>query len=613
VVDNILNGNKVLRFNSSQRDHLSIGNPSSSGQSSLINTAGQYDSKSIFIVFRVDNAGLSSYQTIFEQGGGARGISIYVRNNTLYFQAWNVPDDDGSANPNLAPWGHQSSNYAITQSSTNLVSGRWYIASFHYQNNMINSPPTNEGLRLYLNGVKEDTYTGNVGRLYTHSGRTAIGCVDNDSFFDDGPLNGQSEVRCFDGDIAEIIYFNEPNTTTVTRMNEPRIQIIHNYLAAKYDITSSNSNLGSNQFFDDAFSDASISGSFFGNDVTGIGQLSGGATHADSRGLTEMRVSSPVWSGANAYLLWGHNGESLTNTWPYSNPGNDLPPGINERSGRVWKFFEGQSGVTNVQIEINYSASNNSTPISLDKTVLRLLTHTNADPNDFSNATVYSPAVSQATGDVVRFSEIPISNGMYLALGNTSTYFTNPLPIELLHFGARLNGEVVDLNWATATETNNDYFVVERASRDLVWEEILTVDGAGNSNTTINYSDVDRNPLYGTSYYRLKQVDYDGSFTYSDVKSVLILDKGGSSESDLTVFPNPTRSGQIFLDVTSDFGTGLTSVSLVNISGQVVWQGTYENMSRLQELNIGDQPAGLYIVQLRNAEKVATSKLVIQD
>lgn len=612
----IFNGNKFLQFNSGQNDFLSVGDPSTLGQSSLINISGQFDSKSIFIVFRPHDVSSSSgYQTIYEQGGGARGISVYLKNDRLFFQAWNVPDDDGNATPNLAPWGHQSSDYAITQSSTVIQNNTVYIISAHYQNTMLPNVPTNEGLRLYVNGVKEDTYTGNVGRLYTHGGRTAIGCVDNDSFFDDGPLSGQSEVRCFDGDIAEIIYFNEPNetrdnATSQIRVNEPRIQIIHNYLAAKYDVTTSTSNLGSNQLFNETYSDESNPDDFFGNDVAGIGRVGTSEVHLDSRGPAEMRVSSPTWSGGDAYLLWGHNGESLTNTWTFSNAGNVLPPTINERSGRVWKFFESLDGIDRVNIEINYSESNNAGQLTADKDLLRLLIHSNSDPGDFSNATVYAPSASQATGPVVRFSEVDVSDGMYMALGNTSDYFNTPLPIELLDFNARLNGPVVDISWATATEINNDKFIVERAGADLVWEEILAVPGAGNSTTTLFYNEKDRNPLKGVSYYRLKQIDYDGTSTTSDMVSV--FNPGTALDDKLSIYPNPSTGNSVFLRIPQLAAGEQGYIEVFDISGKARLRKDVEELNSIEELSHSELPAGVYLVSLRSNSVNQTKKLVVQ-
>ncbi len=95
-----------------------------------------------------------------------------------------------------------------------------------------------------------------------------------------------------------------------------------------------------------------------------------------------------------------------------------------------------------------------------------------------------------------------------------------PLPIELTNFNAELIQNEVVLKWTTASETNNDYFLVERSNDLSNWDAIIEVNGAGNSTEEINYMDYDKRPMSGLSYYRLKQVDYNGEYSYSAVKSV---------------------------------------------------------------------------------------------
>lgn len=99
----------------------------------------------------------------------------------------------------------------------------------------------------------------------------------------------------------------------------------------------------------------------------------------------------------------------------------------------------------------------------------------------------------------------------------------NVLPISLLAFDAQPTSEAtVLLTWSTASEINNDYFSLERSKDTGQWEAIAEIKGAGNSNNTLHYSHVDKNPLMGLSYYRLKQTDYDGTYSYSEVKSVMV-------------------------------------------------------------------------------------------
>ena len=98
------------------------------------------------------------------------------------------------------------------------------------------------------------------------------------------------------------------------------------------------------------------------------------------------------------------------------------------------------------------------------------------------------------------------------------------LPIELLSFDAVYKGDFVEISWATATEINNDYFIVEKSMDGINFEPLVQVDGAKNSNYIINYSTEDNSPFKDLTYYRLKQTDFDGKYTYSNIVSVNIAD-----------------------------------------------------------------------------------------
>ncbi|RYM33477.1 T9SS type A sorting domain-containing protein [Brumimicrobium glaciale] len=116
------------------------------------------------------------------------------------------------------------------------------------------------------------------------------------------------------------------------------------------------------------------------------------------------------------------------------------------------------------------------------------------------------------------------------------------LPIELISFSAQADEykSVVNLNWVTASETNNDFFTIERSSNGLNWETLSNIDGAGNSSSKSIYSYLDKNPFYGVSYYRLKQTDFDGLFEYFPVKSVEC-----NFTLNFEMSPNPIRQGEV--------------------------------------------------------------------
>lgn len=95
---------------------------------------------------------------------------------------------------------------------------------------------------------------------------------------------------------------------------------------------------------------------------------------------------------------------------------------------------------------------------------------------------------------------------------------TNPLPVELISFTGKIIGKKILLNWQTATEINNYGFEIERSSGNEIWEKIGFVNGNGNSNSPKDYSFMDNQPLEGVDIkYRLKQIDNDGQFEYSDI------------------------------------------------------------------------------------------------
>jgi hypothetical protein len=116
------------------------------------------------------------------------------------------------------------------------------------------------------------------------------------------------------------------------------------------------------------------------------------------------------------------------------------------------------------------------------------------------------------------------------------------LPIELLTFDAKVVGTQVAPYWTTASEQNNDYFTLERSSDALNFKQISTIAGAGNSDRLLYYNEINENPLNGTSYYRLKQTDYDGKSSYSKIVSVEI-----SSFNNVAIHYNNSSNEQVFL------------------------------------------------------------------
>ena len=170
-----------------------------------------------------------------------------------------------------------------------------------------------------------------------------------------------------------------------------------------------------------------------------------------------------------------------------------------------------------------------------------------------------------------------------------------PLPIELINFTGKNLGKRNLLEWTTATEINNDYFTLERSSDGANFENVAIVDGAGNSLSTINYSKYDETPFYGITYYRLKQTDYNGDYSYSHVISL----ENGLNDVELSnVHPNPTSN-----DINFDFYSpiaGTIKVQVLDYTGRVVAEENMVISNGTTRLNakMGELAKGIYSLKV---------------
>ncbi|WP_066757828.1 T9SS type A sorting domain-containing protein [Crocinitomix algicola] len=167
----------------------------------------------------------------------------------------------------------------------------------------------------------------------------------------------------------------------------------------------------------------------------------------------------------------------------------------------------------------------------------------------------------------------------------------SPLPIELIAFNAILSETatpIVTCSWITLSETENDYFILERSIDGKHWNQLAKIDGAGNSNEKIEYSYIDEKPMKGVSYYRLSQVDFDGSLNVKDIRSV------NNDQSSFKLYPNPSYD---FVQIELKENKGSTIVQIFNPLGQIVYQEEVSpTMTNLLTVNLSSFKAGVYSV-----------------
>ena len=170
------------------------------------------------------------------------------------------------------------------------------------------------------------------------------------------------------------------------------------------------------------------------------------------------------------------------------------------------------------------------------------------------------------------------------------------LPIELIYFDAVPCSEnTVCLSWQTASELNNAYFMIERSKDAINWKDIVELEGSGFSDAIINYEAKDEHPIHGINYYRLKQIDYDGSSTYSQIKAVNIENQDVNQK--VQIYPNPANK---LLHI-----KGLlvgSEIRIFNPIGQDVTSRTQIlNQNSLVSIDLSNLEIGMYILRANDA------------
>jgi endonuclease/exonuclease/phosphatase family metal-dependent hydrolase len=183
----------------------------------------------------------------------------------------------------------------------------------------------------------------------------------------------------------------------------------------------------------------------------------------------------------------------------------------------------------------------------------------------------------------------------------------NTLPVELLFFDAYPENRAVILNWETASEANNDYYNIERSSDGITFNSITRVIGAGNSSDHNQYRFIDEKPLGGLSYYRLKQVDYNGIFSYSKIESVQF-----NKSTDLNIFSIQDPNYAATLIVENAENSDLT-LCVTDMSGKIIYSENMFNVDGQFSVRIEKSrlSPGIYIFHVYNKHKKATEKVVV--
>ncbi|GAB3307248.1 hypothetical protein [Hymenobacter tenuis] len=186
-----------------------------------------------------------------------------------------------------------------------------------------------------------------------------------------------------------------------------------------------------------------------------------------------------------------------------------------------------------------------------------------------------------------------------------------PLPVQLVSFDGRLQGNRVQLNWSTAAELQSASFTVQRSADGKSFEDVATVRAAGTSTSVRNYTATDASPRQGVNYYRLRQTDLDGTTAYSQVVPVEVS-SARLAQQAMSVYGN-----QSVMNIDMQIGGVCQSIRIMDNMGRVLRTeqlpaGTTGAFSR--QVTLGQQaPGGVYIVQAFTSEGTVSQRVLLRN
>ena len=329
------------------------------------------------------------------------------------------------------------------------------------------------------------------------------------------------------------------------------------------------------------------------------------------------RVAMGATSGYPGDFVWGSNGQAanqgfvlmqayrLTGNIDYWDAAIDNLDYLNGRNATTYCFLTGSGSNSPMNIQHR--------PSIADGIIDPVPGLTSGGPQNYNNSdgqtypTPSYPATQYIDNqNSYTTNEIAINwNAPYAYLSGAAEIL-NPCgltvaPVKLINFSAIAKDTRVLLNWQTAMEINNNYFEVQRSSDSRSFTAIGRTNGNGNSSEIINYNYMDNNPLEGTSYYRLKQVDYNGNYSYSSTQAVSF------ASGTVTIYPNPTEN---YIVIRSS--DQLLSITIQDVVGSTVLSQNSNEGETTQQIVLSSIPKGLYLVTIQTKTTTVTQKLIVQ-
>ncbi len=306
--------------------------------------------------------------------------------------------------------------------------------------------------------------------------------------------------------------------------------------------------------------------------------------------------NTPIVYNSNLYIFYV-TADNLHHLAQYQGASNSLKVFPNPDSG---PGYWDQPIVYDNNLYFEYANAQSRFQLGyFDGTSLKLISNPAGAYNGYGNTNGYlGYPVIWNNLLYMQFGSVP-----YKYAGNLAYFDGSALPITLLSFTAQPDAGTSILQWKTASEVNNAYFAVEHSLDGTTFQPVGTVTGHGTVTTQQAYRFIDNTPSKGVNYYRLKQVDYDGHFTYSNIATVNFENVATAFK----IFPNPAVNS---VNISLPPATVTSVIEVYDLSGKKVMEKQIDANTVSKSLDVSMLPAGVYQLRLMQGTQQQTIKLV---
>lgn len=310
-------------------------------------------------------------------------------------------------------------------------------------------------------------------------------------------------------------------------------------------------------------------------------------------------VANPELGGTIEALLDGTEGQKMLDNIGFDQYGNLImqeDPGNQAHNGKVWQYTVATDALKLIgQHDPSRFVPGGSRFITQDEESSGAI-----DVQHILGAGWF--LLTDQAHDTVGIPADIVENGQFLAMYNPDTYNAslNTLPLQLVSFTAKLNNGKSYLQWKSENELNVKHFEIERSAEGREFSKIDVVNANGSGGA--DYNTIDVHPLEGNNYYRLKMVDKDGKFSYSNI---LLVKVSKDSKFEFVMYPNPVKD---VLIIAPSGTTGPVNITIYTQQGQKVLAKQIGPVTT--SISVGHLPKGVYVVQLISNGAVEVGKLV---